>query len=95
MKFIRLGEKKFTVKAWKKFDYSHQSVLLRKFDIILTDHQTKSEKIRNILSKFNAKNVNKGIDKFQKATDTMDKAFKEWDKLKRKNQKDLSGLIGK
>jgi len=62
--------KKFTVKAWKKFDLTQQDILCTRYDIILTDHLTKDEKLRKIIKKIaknlTIKNVNKGITKFNK-----------------------------
>jgi len=72
--FVRLGKKYYTVKAWNKFCYPAQQILLKKFDVILIDHQTRSEKARAFLLKFNQKNLNKGIkviDKFSKDIDKM------------------------
>ena len=62
--------KKFTVKAWKKFDLTQQDILCTRYDIILTDHLTKDEKLRKVIKKIaknlTIKNVNKGITKFNK-----------------------------
>lgn len=59
-------KKYFTTKAWNKFDLTAQDILCGRYDIILTDHETKSEKVKRILKKFNLKNLNKGIDKVNK-----------------------------
>ena len=50
--------KKFTVKEWDKFDkivdqedgepLTGQEILLRKYKIILTDHQTRAEKLHKL-----------------------------------------------
>ena len=62
--------KKFTVKAWKKFDLTQQDILCTRYDIILTDHLTRDEKLRKVIKKIaknlTIKNVNKGITKFNK-----------------------------
>jgi D-lyxose ketol-isomerase len=58
--------KKFTCKAWNKFDLTQQDILCCRYDIILTDYKTKKEMVMKILKNFNIKNVNKGITKFNK-----------------------------
>ncbi|HSA77202.1 MAG TPA: hypothetical protein VLE02_06640 [Nitrosarchaeum sp.] len=50
-----------------------QEILLQKYDVILTDYKTKKEKLFAVLDKFNAKNINKGIDKFNKGVDQFSK----------------------
>lgn len=50
-----------------------QEILLQKYDVILTDYKTKKEKLFGVLDKFNAKNINKGIDKFNKGMDQFSK----------------------
>jgi len=92
----RLYVKKYTVKEWGKFDTFKQEILCKKYQVILTDHKTKREKLAGVLSHINAKNVNKSIDKFQDITNKMDKGFKEWDKQKQKiGSKDYSFITGK
>ena len=59
-------KKYFTVKAWNKFDLTQQDILCCRYDIILTNYKTRKEKILNILKKFNGKNLDKGISKFNK-----------------------------
>jgi len=60
-----IEKKFFTVKEWKKF-YNIQEVLCKKFDVILTDHKTKKENTIFFLNKINLKNINKGIEVFNK-----------------------------
>jgi len=61
-----MKQKKFyTVKEWKKL-YKIQDVLCKKFDVILTDHKTKQEKIISVFEKINLKNFNKGMISFNK-----------------------------
>jgi len=61
-----MKEKKFfTVKEWKKF-YKIQEKLCQKFDVILIDHKSKKETIFGILDKINSKNIDKGIQTFNK-----------------------------
>ena len=64
-----MREKKYyTVKQWNCFknnDYfDMQDMLCQKFDVILTDHKTKKEKVISILKKFNQRNFNKGMIQF-------------------------------
>ena len=62
--------KYFTVKEWQKFktnDYfDMQELLCQKYDVILTDYQTKKQKTFSLLQKINLKNFNKGITEFSK-----------------------------
>ena len=71
--------KKFTVKAWKKFDLTQQDILCTRYDIILTDYKTQKEKAIIILKKFNMTNVNKGIATFNKGIDGFTKACDAFD----------------
>lgn len=89
----QLYPKYFTVKQWSKFNYAKQQVLCRKYDVILTDHTTKREKLLGILSKININNLNKGIDKFTDGLDEFSKVTKEMNSGLGK--KDYSGLMGK
>ena len=65
--------KKFTVKAWNKFDLTQQDILCCRYDIILTDYMTQKEKIIKIAKQFNLKNLNKSITKFNKGMDQFNK----------------------
>ena len=58
--------KKFTLKAFTKFDIIQRQLLCERYDIILTDYKTKQEIIMGIAKKFNIKNLNKSITKFNK-----------------------------
>ena len=58
-------KKKYTVKEWKKL-YKIQDILCKKFDVILTDHKTNKEQLVLILKNINLKNINKGINTFNK-----------------------------
>ena len=83
--------KKFTVKAWKKFDLTQQDILCTRYDIILTDYKTKKEKAIILLKKFNKRNLtksiatfNKGVNSFTKACDSFDKSVSPiWGKQKK------------
>jgi hypothetical protein len=82
--------KKYTIKEWKKLS-NLQETLCKKFDIILTDHKTKREKIFSILDVINLKNINKGMEIFNKSIqsfgDSMDKLVTEIDKSSSNNVK--------
>ena len=75
--------KKYTIKEWRKLS-NLQEVLCKKFDIILTDHKTKRQKIFSILDIINLKNIDKGIEIFNKSIQnfggSMDKLVTELDK---------------
>jgi len=70
----------YTQKEWKKFkrfdkktihgkDYylDVQELLCKKYDIILVDYKTRKEKTIHILKKFNMKNFEKGMTKFNRS----------------------------
>ncbi len=59
----------FTVKQWNRFDWDKQQILTLKYAVILTDYQTKKQKISHLMKKFNFKNFNKGMDVFAKSMD--------------------------
>lgn len=52
-----------------------QEIMLQKYDIILLDYKTKKEKLFSIIDKFNAKNINSGIDKFNKGVNQFSKVI--------------------
>jgi len=66
-----------TVKAWGKYNRFMQENLTMNYEIILTDHQTKGEKVRGFLSKFTFENLDKGLDKFDKGMIEFDKMLKD------------------
>ena len=72
--------KKFTVKAWKKFDLTQQDILCTRYDIILTDYKTRKEKIFSIMDKFSPKNIDKGIKTMNKGLNQFSKTMDELDK---------------
>jgi len=64
-----MRERKFyTVKQWNCFkdnDYfDMQEMLTQRYDVILTDHKTRKEKITFVLKKFNQRNFNKAMKQF-------------------------------
>ena len=87
--------KKYTVKEWKKLQ-KIQEILCKKYEIILTDHKTKKEITIGILDKINLKNINKGIETFNKIIqdfgDSMNQLTKELDKSSKNNIKIWSDL---
>jgi hypothetical protein len=92
-----MRDKKFyTVKEWKKFknnDYfDMQEMLTQRYDVILTDHKTRKEKITFILKKFNQRNFDKAMIQFNSFMknfgNSVDQFTKEIDISKHKD-KDL------
>ena len=63
----------FTVREWNRFTSSIQENLCQKYNVILTDHQTRKEKITSLLDKINMKNFNKGINAFNKSLNQFSK----------------------
>ena len=63
----------FTVKEWNRFSWTTQEVICKKYDVILTDYQTTKEKIISFLNKINMKNLNKGMDIFNKSLNKFSK----------------------
>ena len=87
--------KRYTVKEWKKL-YKIQEVLCKKYDVILTDHKTNKEQLVLILKNINFKNVNKGIDTFNKIIQdfggSMEKLTSEVDQTPQNNVKIWSDM---
>ena len=80
-------------------EISTAEILLSKYEIILTDHKTKMEKLDGVLDKFSFENLDKtmtkvsnGIDKFAKAIES--KPEKKT-RRKRKTEPDYSALFSK
>jgi hypothetical protein len=82
--------KKYTVKEWRKLS-NLQETLCKKFDIVLIDHKTKREKLFSIIDTINLKNINRGMEIFNKSIqsfgDSMDKLVAEVDKSSPNNVK--------
>ena len=84
--------KYFTVKEWNRFksnDYfDMQDMLCQKYDVILTDYQTRREKVFSALKKINLKNFDKGVTEFSKLVQSfggsMEQLTQEIDSPKRK-----------
>jgi hypothetical protein len=96
-------KKFYTVKEWNKFksnDYfDMQDMLCQRYDVILTDYQTKREKIFSVLKKINLKNLDKGITGFSKLVQSfggsMDQLTREIDSQKHKDKDNLDLVWGK
>jgi hypothetical protein len=96
-------KKFYTVKEWNKFksnDYfDMQDMLCQRYDVILTDYQTKREKIYSALKKINLKNLDKGITGFSKLVQSfggsMDQLTREIDSQKHKDKDNLDLVWGK
>ena len=96
-------KKFYTVKEWNKFkgnDYfDMQDMLCQRYDVILTDYQTKREKIFSFLKKINLKNLDKGITEFSKLVQSfggsMDQLTREIDSQTSKDNDNLDSIWGK
>ena len=94
--------KYFTVKEWQKFktnDYfDMQEMLCQRYDVILTDYQTKKQKTFSLLQKINLKNFNKGITGFSKLVqsfgNSMDQFTAEINDKKISDKKNLESIWG-
>jgi len=94
--------KYFTVKEWQKFktnDYfDMQEMLCQRYDVILSDYQTKKQKTFSLLQKINLKNFDKGITEFSKLLqsfgNSMDQFTAEIDNKKISNKKNLESIWG-
>ena len=64
-----------TVRAWNRFDYEYQKHLMMKFDVIFTDHKTRREKIISVLKKFNNKNLDLGLRKFNHTIEDFERSM--------------------
>ena len=84
--------KYFTVREWDRFknnDYfDMQDMLCQKYDVILTDYQTKREKLFSALKKISLRNFDKGVTDFSKLVQSfggsMEQLTREIDSPKRK-----------
>lgn len=96
--FIRLGIRKYTVKEWKRFDLFKQEILCKKFDIILTDHMTRKEKVKaqrkKLIKKITIKNIQKGIRTVSNGINSFSREMDNF-KLYDGPKKDYSVLMGK
>ena len=96
-------KKYFTVKEWGQFknnDYfDMQNMLCQKYDVILTDYQTKREKVFSALKKINLKNFDKGITEFSRLVQSfggsMEQLTREIDSQKHKDLENLDLAWGK
>ena len=89
--------KYFTVREWNRFkskgSFDMQEMLCQKYDVILTDYQTKREKVFAALKKINLKNFDKGISEFSKLVQSfggsMDQLTREINSQKSKDSDNL------
>ena len=97
------AKKLYTVKEWSKFkrnDYfDMQDMLCQRYDVILTDYQTKREKIFSFLKKINLKNLDKGITELsnlvQSFGGSMDQLTREIDSQTSRDKDNLDLVWGK
>jgi hypothetical protein len=94
--------KYFTVKEWQKFktnDYfDMQELLCQKYDVVLSDYQTKKQKTFSLLQKINLKNLDNGITEFSKLVqsfgNSMDQFTTEINDDKVSDKKNLESIWG-
>jgi len=92
----------YTVKQWQRFktnDYfDMQELLCQKYDVILSDYQTKKKKTFSLLQKINLKNFDKGITEFSKLVqsfgNSMDQFTTEINDKKISDKKNLESIWG-
>ena len=92
----------YTVKQWQRFktnDYfDMQELLCQKYDVILSDYQTKKKKTFSLLQKINLKNFDNGIAEFSKLVksfgNSMDQFTTEIDNKKISDKKNLESIWG-
>ena len=72
----------YTVKQWSKFkcnDYfDMQEMLCQKYDVILSDYQTKKQKTFSLLQKINLKNFDKGVTEFSKLVQSFGSSMEQF-----------------
>ena len=98
----------YTVKEWKKFDktaerengidITMQEILLKKYNIILTDHMTRKEKVKvqreKLRKKLTIKNIQKATKAISKGINGFSREMESF-KLYDGPKKDYSVLMGK
>ena len=92
----------YTVKQWQRFktnDYfDMQELLCQKYDVILSDYQTKKKKTFSLLQKINLKNFDKVITEFSKLVqsfgNSMDQFTAEINDKKISDKKNLESIWG-
>ena len=95
-------KKFYTVKEWSKFksnDYfDMQELLCQKYDVILSEYQTKKQKTFSLSQKINLKNFDKGITEFAKLVqsfgNSMDQFTAEINDKKISDKKNLESIWG-
>ena len=95
--------KYFTVREWDRFknnDYfDMQEMLCQKYDVILTDYQTKRERVFSALKKISLRNFDKGVTEFSKLVQSfggsMDQLTRELNSPKSKDSDNLDLVWGK
>ena len=97
-----MTRKYFTVKELQRFKRNNyldmQKLLCQKYDVILSDYQTKKQKIFSLLQKINLKNFDKGITEFAKLLqsfgNSMDQFTVEINVKKISDKKNLESIWG-
>jgi len=67
-------------KQWGKYNLDEQELILQKYDVVLTDHETTNEKLERYGKAINFENYKKGMKKFDTVMKGVDKFWKDFDK---------------
>jgi hypothetical protein len=70
-------KKSYTQKEWSRFGDNQKDILTNRYEVTLSNHQTRNEKIKSTAKKINMKNFDKGMAKFDGAQKQF---WSEWDK---------------
>lgn len=99
-----MRKKYYTVKEWNRLGLIRQGYETKNFEVILKDYDVKKaerrQKIKNTLRKFNQKNLDAALKKFDKTLDSVSKGIDEFGKMSREfnmgvGKRDYGSLIGK
>ena len=80
----RKTKKSYTQKEWGRFGDNQKQVITQRYNVTISDHQTRNEKIKKAAKKINVDNLKKGIDKFDSGMDQFDKSMKDFNRSVKK-----------
>jgi len=69
----------YTVKEWNRFSEQVQEKLTQQYDVILSDHETKNEKLKRYCKAINMKNFDKCMKMFDSGMKKVDEFWKQFD----------------
>ena len=93
-----MQKKTFTAKTWNKFNLEIQEQLCKKYEITLTNHYTKREKMIKILNSIDitspqgARNFESAMKKLDSGFQKFDSGLSKFDKAMAKMDKNLGGI---